>query len=170
MLLWPHLTIDPSVCITHSQVSDAIPIPGFLDTLQPTVQAARAANNSTTTTTSSSGSSSSVTSSTEEVGAATAVSSQQQLLAAAAASLPLAEQQAMLLAGAAPALEQLSSVVNEVRRVVSLLVGCKRLVSWSHVTACSTCLGRAVTVAGLFQPRSCSRCCGCLGPFIVTLI
>lgn len=101
-----------------SQVSDAIPIPGFLDTLQPTVQAARASNVS----------SSSSMSSAEEGGSSSSSGAEQQLLAAAAASLPLAEQQQLLLAGAAPALEQLSSVVNEVRPA---LLGVHRLLDYS---------------------------------------
>jgi hypothetical protein len=100
-------------CCTCRQVSDAIPIPGFLDSLQPTVQAARAANVSNNSSTGTSPSSSMSTS--EDVATS---SSEEQLLAAAAATLPLAEQQALLLAGAAPALQQLSSVVNEVRQQV----------------------------------------------------
>lgn len=97
--------------VYRRQVSDAIPIPGFLDSLQPTVQAARAANTSSTTNTTTSSSASSSMPSQEE---GSSSSSEGQLLAVAAATLPLAEQQQLLLAGAAPALEQLSSVVNEV--------------------------------------------------------
>jgi hypothetical protein len=91
------------------QVSDAIPIPGFLDSLQPTVQAARAANANAG---SNSGSVSSSSMSSFEEGSSSGAEGQ--LLAVAAATLPLAEQQQLLVAGAAPALEQLSSVVNEV--------------------------------------------------------
>lgn len=93
------------------QVSDAIPIPGFLDSLQPTVQAARAANANAGS--NSSGVSSSSMSSFEE-GSSSSSGAEGQLLAVAAATLPLAEQQQLLVAGAAPALEQLSSVINEV--------------------------------------------------------
>lgn len=100
-------------------MSDAIPIPGFLDSLQPTVQAARAANANAGTNSAAAVTSSSTSSmSSYEEGSSSGA--EEQLLAAAAATLPLAEQQALLLAGAAPALEQLSSVVNE----VSLLAPC----------------------------------------------
>lgn len=97
--------------VVYRQVSDAIPIPGFLETLQPTVQAARNANSSSSDSFSSSSSGSS-----SPVNRAQTPSYQLLAAAAAAAAPLLAEQQQQLLVGAAPALDQLSSVVNEVRQ------------------------------------------------------
>eukprot|EP00879_Flechtneria_rotunda_P025970 GHRR01027635.1.p1 GENE.GHRR01027635.1~~GHRR01027635.1.p1 ORF type:complete len:382 (+),score=198.94 GHRR01027635.1:1208-2353(+) len=96
------------------QVSDAIPIPGFLEGLQPTVQAARRLTDTPPPGTVAGNSSSEVAA---ELVQADAVSAAAQLLTAATSAVPgflLPEQQQQLIAGAGPALDQLAAVVNEV--------------------------------------------------------
>ncbi|WIA39607.1 hypothetical protein OEZ86_005689 [Tetradesmus obliquus] len=100
------------ISYNNLQVSDAIPIPGFLEGLQPTLQAARSM--SSTDETGSSSSSSSGSSSALPGLALPQLSAQQVLVAAAATAPVLSLEQRQLLAGAAPALDQLASVINEV--------------------------------------------------------
>lgn len=125
------------------QVSDAIPIPGLLEGLQPTVQAARSMNDSMSSSEEGDAGSSS---GRRAPGLQLPAPSTEAVLAAAAASVPgflLPEQQ--LLAGAAPAIDQLTSIVNEVGRISNTLthVQAHAIVLLTHVflfPLCSCCL------------------------------
>lgn len=118
------------MCNHCRQVADAIPIPGFLETLQPTLQAARSANTplnqdprvDSSLQQSRNSSSSSLGGSSTPGRRPASASAQLLAVAAAAASPLLAEQQQQLLVGAAPALDQLASVINEVR-LSSIVMG-----------------------------------------------
>ncbi len=102
----PFLFPPLHVMWARSQVSDAIPIPGLLEGLAPSVQAARTASSSAN----SGGGGGVATVAAVPVALAAAAAA-----AAAPALVRLPQQDAELLSGAGLALEQVASVVNEAR-------------------------------------------------------
>lgn len=130
----------------RSQVSDAIPIPGLLEGLAPSVQAARTASSSAN----SGGGGGVATVAAVPVALAAAAAA-----AAAPALVRLPQQDAELLSGAGLALEQVASVVNEARAGLRMICTTRRGVHDVHDAAGSGALQQSATA-----PRAATGACG----------